>query len=452
MRFTDSPLRPRFGGVVFNGAPTRARTLQWEPVETENSTGIHYDLDGRFSGETLVDWTDVGGAPSTEEARVLSVALAAQIAQYAMPHTINGPNPKEISRHVARILEMLYDIRAFCDETATYPPSFKGRDLDISPRAVVGDARRVLLLLSGGFDSTFAALLLRDAGYRVDALHIRANRHVEVPEEQAARTIANLIGIPLHVVRFDSPDEERIGRYYSRTFGIYPFYNSVPHGRDFPLGVVAAIVARRLGCGSIAFGHERESRRKVVPFAGREVYRHDVESDYGATQMRAFLDAAGLGVKMFSPLAGLSVYSIRAAVLRRFPDYARVIQFCFWGRRCERCLKCVSTYTMQRHLSLEPIPFELNPFSDRDDQDMALLAEPDRPSEMLAYGSQMHFAMSSILADRLDRPDDFWLHRFRDVGLPTLQKRIPLLRDLCLRPDHPQEVPEDVRAAVTRLI
>jgi len=453
LKRTDSPLRPRFGGVVFNGAPPRAYRLRWETIESAAETGIRYDIDTRFSGEVRIDWSRIGGPPSVAETRVLSLSLAALMAQYALPSTVEGPTMSSNSDAVHRIVEMLYDIRAFCDETPVRRATMTGPSLESIPAPTVWpNARRVLVLLSGGFDSTFAALLLREAGYDVEALHVRTNRHVEVPEEVAARAIASLLGIPLHVVPIDSPDEERIGRYYSRTFGVYPFYNSVPHGRDFPLGVLAAIVARRLGCGTIAFGHEKESRRKIVPFDGRTVYRHDVESGYGADLLREFLAAAGFTVKMFSPLAGLSLYAIRAAVLRRWPEYTRSLQFCFWGRRCEKCLKCVSTYTMQRHLAVDAIPFELNPFSDHDDQDMALLAQPDRPSEMLAYGPQMHFAMRAILIDGLARPDDFWLHRFRQTGLPEVEKRLPLLEALCLRPDHPPEVPEDVRAAASRLI
>lgn len=150
--------------------------------------------------------------------------------------------------------------------------------------------------------------------------------------------------------------------------------------------MIAAIMARRLDCGAIVFGHEKESRRKVVTSEGRTIYRHDVESGYGTDLVRSFIrQTVAPNLEIFSPVAGLSLYLIRATMLRRYPELCKHVQFCFWGRRCEKCLKCLSTYTMQRHLGVAPIPFELNPFADLDDQDMALLAKPDRPSETLGY-------------------------------------------------------------------
>jgi 7-cyano-7-deazaguanine synthase in queuosine biosynthesis len=442
---------------MFNGAPPRARVMRWKPIEDGVATGLEYDIDGRFSGEVRVDWSELGGAPPSAESRVLGVTLAAIIAQHALPLRVEGPVLGDASGGDAlrRILGMLYDIRAFCDETALRGAvTLEGKAIETRPGAARGRSqRRVLVLLSGGFDSTFAALLLREAGYELEALHVRTNRHVEEPEERAARAIAAALEIPIRTVRIHAPDQERIGRYYSRTFGIYPFYNSIPHGRDFPLAAIAWIAARRVGCGLVAFGHEKESRRKVVPFRKTQIYRHDVESAYGADLVRSFLRASfGTDVNVFSPLAGLSIYRIRAAVLSRFPALAREVQFCFWTRRCEKCLKCLSTYTMQRHLDVSPIPFDQNLFADVDDQDMALLSQPDRPSEALAYGPQMHYAMRRIIADGLDRDGDYWLDRFRETGLRQVEERWPLIESVCLAQEHPQEVPDDVRSAAARLV
>jgi len=307
-------------------------------------------------------------------------------------------------------------------------------------------------LLSGGFDSTFAALLLSRAGYQVHALHVRCNRHVEEVEERAARAVAAELDVPIHVVRLMAPDQEGLGRRYSRTFGQFPFYNSIPHGRDLPLAVIAGIVAERLGCGAIAFGHEKESRRKVLAYRGRRIYRHDVESAHGTALAAAFLRGAlGARQRLFSPVAGASIYSVRSALMRHALRLGGLVQSCLWSRRCEKCLKCLSTYTMQRHLGVDYARFEQNPFADRDDRDMALLAEPDRPSEALAYGPQMHYAMVSLLRSGQATTEDYWLHRFRERGLPQVEAQWEAIERLCLTLEPTAEVPADVHAVAQAL-
>jgi 7-cyano-7-deazaguanine synthase in queuosine biosynthesis len=452
-----SPLRPRFGGVLFNGAPPRAKRLRYASFSDGPATGIRFDLDDRFAGAIRVDWSELGGPPTADEGSVLGIALAALVAQHAQPLRIEGSVPLSAPAAEAfhAILQMLYDVRSFCDETPWRRiPRLLTSKLRQPSTLVREDlcGHRVLVLLSGGFDSALAAILLQEAGFEVICLHVRTNRHVEQPEETAARVIGRRLASALYVVRLDFPDQERIGRYYSRTFGEYPFYNSVPHGRDFPLSVLAAIAARRLGCYGVAFGHERESREKFILDRGRTVYRHDVESAYGAQVTQQFLtQALCSGVCLFSPVAGISIYRIRSIMFRYFPEITSLVQSCFWSRRCERCLKCVSTYAMQRDLGLDLVPFTQNPFADQDDPDMALLAEPDRPTEVLAYGPQMHYAMARIVREHRVQADDYWLLRFEQRGLFEVERRWQWLENLCRGAASSTEVPGEVTRVVDSL-
>lgn len=456
-RLGNSPLRPRFGGVLFNGLPPRAECLRYSHVEEDACTGIRFTLDERFLGTISVDWSEVGGPPSEAESRILALSLVGLVAQHALPVRIEGPTlPSGAAQNaLASILRMLYDIRAFCDETPLRSgPALAGEPLPQADCARGSlSPRRVLVLLSGGFDSTFAAVLLKEAGFEVVALHVRSNRHVEEAEETAARALAERLGVAFHRVRLEAPDQESIGRYYSRTFGQFPFYNSVPHGRDFPLAVLAAILARRWGCARIAFGHEKESRHKVIAYRGRSIRRHDVESAYGSRVAGVFLrHGLKTGVRLFSPLAGLSIYRVRASLLRHYPMLASLVQSCFWSRRCEKCLKCLSTYTMQRHLGLGVFPFEQNPFADRDDRDMALLAEPDRPTEALAYGPQMHYALARIVRDGQMRAEDYWLQRFERAGLRQVMERWQAIEAFCLDAERSAEVPLKVQRVIEALL
>jgi len=453
MPSSKPPLRPRFGGVLFNGVPPRANRLQLRYVDDSAAqSGIHFDIDGRCEGEIRVNWQGLRAEPTDCEVKALWSALGALVIQHALPRRVEDlPSLQEpAARSLRDLLGMLYDIRAFCDESpfrrAPGPPVASGT----SRRPSGGlDPRRVLILLSGGFDSTMAAILLKEAGLDVVGLHIRSNRHVEVVEAAAARSVAEWMGIPLHEVGLDFPQQEPIGRYYSRSFGEYPFYNSVPHGRDFALAVIASMVARRLGCGSVAFGHEKESRSKSFEHDGRIIHRHDVESRYGFGLATAFVEQAmSSDVRLFSPVAGWSIYRIRRTIFEHYPDVAPVIQSCFWGRRCEKCLKCLSAYTMQRHLGIDSIPFTTNPFADRDDRDMALFASPDRPTERLAYGPQMHYAMALIVASGRQLAADWWLDRFREDALPLVERHWDRIERLCLDIDPAEEAPLAVRRAL----
>jgi hypothetical protein len=107
---------------------------------------------------------------------------------------------------------------------------------------------------------------------------------------------------------------------------------------------------------------------------------------------------------------------------------------------------------MQRHLGGDAIPFEENPFADRDDRDMELLANPDRPSHMLGYGPQMHYAMRQLVQDGVYSDEDYWLEVFRSRGLGRVVREWDQIRSICLDVERPGEVPAKVAAVVDGLV
>ena len=451
------PLSRRFGGLVFNGPPPRADRVSANWLREGEQTGIEFSIDSRFTSKYLVDWESIGGGPAHEDVDALNWALLALAAQYCLPSELVVADQRAPAQTTAygRLLQMLYDIRAFCDETAYRDrPVVRARSGNAAgSREASLDPNRVLLVLSGGFDSTFAAICLKQAGCDVQALHVRVNRHVEVSEEGAAEHVAKALDLPLHKITLEFRDQEAIGRYYSRTFGEYPFYNSIPHGRDFPLAVLAGIVAKRLGCAAVAFGHEKESRTKVIRDRGRDIHRHDVESAHGRALARTYLRSTVCpDLELFSPIAGVSLYQVRRAMLAKFPGLVPHLRSCFWSAQCEKCLKCLSTYTMQRHLGANVIDFEGNLFADLDDEDMALLARPDRPSEALGYGPMMHYAMTRIIEDGQATPDDYWLRVYKTHGLESVRKRWDVIKGICLGQGEAHEAPRDVQSALAGII
>lgn len=72
-------------------------------------------------------------------------------------------------------------------------------------------SERVLIALSGGVDSAAAALLLIDAGHRVEAAHLRLFcGDGGGQSENNARGVAESLGIPFHVLDFSDAFSQRI--------------------------------------------------------------------------------------------------------------------------------------------------------------------------------------------------------------------------------------------------
>ena len=68
------------------------------------------------------------------------------------------------------------------------------------------DGPLVIAALSGGVDSAVSALLLREAGYRVQCLHMsnwEEDGYCEAAKDfQDARRVCRELGLPLHRVNF----------------------------------------------------------------------------------------------------------------------------------------------------------------------------------------------------------------------------------------------------------
>lgn len=423
--------------IKIGDAPPRAILLRLEDFLKHEGIGIKYRIDEIFDGTFAVSLPDFVMASESESASIQS-AMSIILAQFCLPRKIElkFPISKGSLPAMKGLLRMLYDIRAACDETdfAEYPlievPNFAiangGMAGDLS------DPQKVLLALSGGFDSTLAAIILQEAGYKVVAAHFTENLHSLESELDATIRIAEALGIELHRVDVSFPNKESLGRYFSRSFGQFPFHNSVPHGRDILLAAAMVPLARSLGCAGIAFGHDRESRRKVYDYNGRPIHRHDVESSRGFDLLKEFVKAGGTGdIRLFSPLAGLSTFMVRHSLIRNRPDIAKLTRSCFWGDRCGKCLKCVVTYALEKYESVILSDCFIDPFNNPDDENMRIFSESTLPSEQIAYGTVMHYLMSKMNEQGFC-VDTYWMKRFNETAGNSLSKRIKELTEICL--------------------
>lgn len=132
----------------------------------------------------------------------------------------------------------------------------------ISPAQPSSDVarRRVVVGLSGGVDSAVAALLLKDAGAEVHALHMTNWEDDDgyctaAADLQDARRICEQLDIPLHHVNFARDYRERVFEHFLSEYRAGRTPNpDVLCNREIKFGVFRSY-AKRLGAERLATGH-----------------------------------------------------------------------------------------------------------------------------------------------------------------------------------------------------
>jgi tRNA-specific 2-thiouridylase len=120
--------------------------------------------------------------------------------------------------------------------------------------------RRIVLGLSGGVDSAVAALLLKDAGAEVHALHMTNWEDDDgyctaADDLQDARQVCEQLNIPLHHVNFSKQYRDRVFEYFLDEYRAGRTPNpDVLCNREIKFGVFRDH-AKRLGSELLATGH-----------------------------------------------------------------------------------------------------------------------------------------------------------------------------------------------------
>ncbi len=441
-------------GSGFSGTPPRAQHLRVEQPTVSTCITVRYTVD-EVQSRMTVDMTALGFELDAAERDALAAAWTVLLAQHVLAVEIDSEKPfsAPMARCLTPILQMLYDIRCSCDRrlpvNAPLLPT-AATSTALPRRTAAADG--ILVLFSGGVDSTVLLRLLVDAGERVEALHLRVNSHVQLDEEVASRRIAERLGVPLNIVDVRLPGFERLGRRYSRSYGVYPSYNAVPHGRDLLLATIGAMVARHRGFKRLALGFDRNSFEKIGSYHGRTLYRTDVETEYGFELLRAFLrDCVSPEVELIAPLAGLPLYRIRRIAIEHFPELFAETQSCFWSRRCESCIKCISTYVMQMHLRREIQPFTRDLLDDAENEDLRTFVQSPTPAHELGYGSLVRYALSRLTDSVPGERRGHWLREFADKKIPHIRDDLEDAASRCLEVDF-ERIPAVLRPALQDLM
>lgn len=121
---------------------------------------------------------------------------------------------------------------------------------------------RIVVGISGGVDSSVAALLLKEAGYDVQGVFMKNWEETYSPgyctaEDDVfdAKDVCETIGIPLHTVNFVEAYQDRVFKYFLHEYASGRTPNpDVLCNREIKFAEFVEF-AKRLGCDYIATGH-----------------------------------------------------------------------------------------------------------------------------------------------------------------------------------------------------
>ena len=207
------------------------------------------------------------------------------------------------------------------------------------------DGRRVILGLSGGVDSAVSAILLKDSGADVHALHMTNWEDDDgyctaARDLQDARKVCEQIGIPLHHVNFAREYRDQVFRYFLDEYRAGRTPNpDVLCNREIKFGVFRDH-ARRLGGDLIATGHYA----RTVQTGGRTTLLRGADRAKDQSYFLHAVSEEALAATVF-PLGDLQKAEVRAIArdhVLDVHDKKDSTGICFIGERPFR--EFLSTY------------------------------------------------------------------------------------------------------------
>jgi tRNA-specific 2-thiouridylase len=196
---------------------------------------------------------------------------------------------------------------------------------------------RVVVALSGGVDSAVAAMLLLDAGHRVEALFM--SNWIEdddgyctaAADYQDARAVAEELGIPLHKASFAAEYRDRVFERFLAELAAGRTPNpDVLCNQEIKFKAFLE-KARARGAELIATGHYA----RIGTADGRNTLRKSVDQDKDQSYFLCRLDQSQLAHALF-PVGGLTKPEVRVAAAKAgfvTHDKKDSTGICFVGER-----------------------------------------------------------------------------------------------------------------------
>ncbi|MES9945920.1 MAG: tRNA 2-thiouridine(34) synthase MnmA [Candidatus Thiodiazotropha sp.] len=215
------------------------------------------------------------------------------------------------------------------------------------------DKGRVIVGLSGGVDSSVAALLLQQQGYQVEGLFMKnweeddSADYCSATEDLAdAQAVADCLKIQLHTVNFSTEYWDRVFAYFLAEYGAGRTPNpDVLCNREIKFKAFLDHAMDHLQASTIATGHYAAVARDG---AGYQLQRA-ADEDKDQTYFLYMLGQRALSHSLF-PLARLSKHQVREIAQKAgFPNHKKKDStgICFIGERKFRDF-------LQRFLAAQP--------------------------------------------------------------------------------------------------
>ena len=430
---TGKPRQDRHGPSSFEGLKATVCTwrdeltiqLRLEPAGEEFQLALELPFPASHVPGSVIS---MAGAAATLSFAALCLAPRCVIEGGASPNA-------ETQRELQALYRIAYDTRCTVQSLPLRPApflSFVGATPN--PWLVPSPTREgVVLLFSGGLDSTVAARKLALAGVPVRLLHVAGVNSDALAEEKAAQQIARRMGLRLDVVRAQWSGLAKLGGIYAPTvFNRYPRFNSVPFGRDLLLVALGTALALSIGASCVCLAHEYDIwRQQPTPYMGRIVYRPELATEAAGHHLARLLRLVSGGrLRYASPVASWTKYRLFHTLATEMTELLSTVSFCYWGGWCGQCPKCM-TYGLlaaERRLGL---PFINPPLEALGQAEDAWGASAKGP--MVGSGLREPLGLAAMVAlDELLRtgrlPDGPTYDRFRRAHAHVVGDRAAAIR------------------------
>lgn len=325
-----------------------------------------YSIDDNIVGDISLE-IPIRVAPSPSMESLLASSVGIFLAQLCLAQKIelqfSVPDP--LLDSLLPICKLLYDVRSYRDELPILEQPIINTDTGmLEAVAPVLEDKKVVLMWGGGKDSTYSHILLEANGYKVIPIHSNINVRSADAEREAIHKLSHDLNVTPLIINFQFPDMLMLGQMYSKVFDKFPHNNAIPHGRDLILTIASAIVALDNGAQNVCFGHESDLWHKKITYRQTDVYRHDMQSEYGNVLLQDSLRLLCSSLKIFSPIGSLTEFHILTNLIVHYPEIAKDINSCFWGNWCGGCSKCLRYDLIQRYSGIHIFDFQKEPLCD----------------------------------------------------------------------------------------